>query len=95
MRWGVTLHGWSCRRAGVLLISCKPGINTSLKSEAVAIIWDWLASWEVKAVIDDPDMANVDILLRCWTSMDAMPKVATEGTPLGSCAILVVKEVGL
>ena len=89
------LRGWSCWRAGVLLISCKPGINTSLKSKAMAIIRDWLASWEVKAAIDDSDTASVDILLRRWTSVDAMPKVATEGTPLGSCAILVVKEVGL
>ena len=46
-------------------------------------------------MIDDPDMANVNILLRCWTSMNVMPKVATEGTPLGSCTILVVKEVSL
>ena len=76
-----------------MFVSCQPGINSCLKSEATAIIWDWFTSWEVEVAIDDPDTASVNIFFSSWASVDTMPKVTAKGTPLSSHAVLIAEEV--
>ena len=49
------------------------GIDTCLKSKAGSIIQDWLASWEVEAAIDNPEVASFDILFNGRAGVDRVP----------------------
>ena len=72
-------------------------IDTCLKSEAGLIIQHWLASWEVEAAIDNPEVASSDILFNGRAGVDRCP--ASKGTPLSSrteeALNLVGAEVGV
>lgn len=43
--------------------------------------------------IDNLDATSVNIFLCCWTRVDMMFKVATKGTFLSLCTVLVIEEV--
>ena len=46
-------------------------------------------------VINNLNMASINILLSSWESVNVVPKVATEGTPLRTCAVFVLEEIEL